>query len=47
MVTSWYDQVCMTNGYDPFEEDEGDPDDWHDQRQFDRAVDELREEGKL
>jgi len=32
---------------DMLEEYEPDPDDWHDQRQFDRAVDELREEGKL
>ena len=29
------------------EQHEPDPDDWYDQQQFDRAVDELREEGKL
>ena len=34
-VTSWYDQVVMTNGYDPFEEDTIDPD---------KAYDEMRED---
>lgn len=35
MVTSWYDQVCMTNGYDPFEEPEVDPDDAREELMFD------------
>lgn len=29
---SWYDQVVMTNGYDPFEDREIDPDSAHDDR---------------
>lgn len=33
-VTSWYDQIVITNGYDPFEDDV-DPD---------RAYDAMREE---